>query len=67
MSFQYVIKVYGEEPYYPNGVRFATEGEAKKAGANKLWNWTMAEDFKVVQSEDPVNYRWVDGVGLERI
>ena len=63
MSFKPAIKVYGEEPYYTNGQTFATEEEAHKSAVNRMFNWTLAEDVKVVESDEPVNYKWVDGQG----
>jgi len=26
-----------------------------------MWNWTSVTDTRVVESPDPVNYKWVDG------
>jgi hypothetical protein len=63
MSWKPAIKVYGEEPFYTNGQTFATKEEAEKSARNRLWNWSLAEDSKAVESEEPVNYRWVDGIG----
>jgi len=66
-NYRYEIKVYNEKPFYSNAVVFATNEEADRAGASKLWNWTMAEDYRVVETDDPVNYAWEDGVGVVSI
>ncbi len=63
MSFKPAIKVFGETPYYTNGQTFATKDEADKSARNRYGNWTMAEDWKSVESDEPVNYKWEDGVG----
>jgi len=59
MSYRYEIKVGGK--FYPNNVRFATEGEASQAGYSKLYNWTLAEDYRVVPDEQPANYALTHG------
>jgi hypothetical protein len=44
-----------------NGLRFATREEAE-ANVRDLWSrWTLVRETRVVESDDPVNYRWVDG------
>jgi len=63
MSFKPAIKVYGESPYYTNGQTFATYDEALASARNRSWNWTMAEDYKAVESDEPVNYRWDEKLG----
>ncbi len=64
MSYKCQIKVYGDPKFYDNAVRFATREEADSAGQNKLWNWTMADEYRVVESTDPANYRWSETEGL---
>lgn len=44
-----------------NAVRFATKDEAECNARAKFMVWTMPKDYRVVESDDPVNYRWVDG------
>jgi hypothetical protein len=55
-SYRYEVQVAGR--WYPNSVYFATREEADAAAASKLWNWTQAEDTRVVESDEPANYRW---------
>lgn len=45
-----------------NALRFATKEEAEANVANLKARWMMVVDTRVVECEDPVNYRWVDGV-----
>lgn len=44
-----------------NALRFETRAEAE-ANVAHLWSrWTSVRDARVVETEDPVNYRWVNG------
>ncbi len=44
-----------------NALRFATKEEAE-ANVSDLWaRWTLVRETRVVESDDPVNYAWVDG------
>jgi hypothetical protein len=45
-----------------NGLRFATEQEAYDSAAALAWRWTAVRDHRAAESDDPVNYRLVDGV-----
>jgi len=60
-SFKAQFKTYGDPIFYDNAVRFATAEEAEAAGKDKYSKWTMAEEYRVVESEDPVNYKWENG------
>lgn len=48
-----------------NALRFATKEEAEANVTNLAWNWTEVRETRVVESSDPVNYRWVPGKGLD--
>lgn len=55
----------GTDPnWYGNALRFATREEAEKNVRNLMDRWLLVVDTRVVESDDPVNYRWVDGEGL---
>ncbi len=60
MSFKAFIKVYDDPVYYPNGVAFGSADEAAAYGRYKCAVWTMADKFKVVVSDEPVNYTFDD-------
>lgn len=47
-----------------NGLRFATKEEAEANVANLMMRWTSVIDTRVVESNDPVNYRWDSRLGL---
>lgn len=44
-----------------NGLRFATEAEALANAENLMGRWLLVRECRATQSDDPVNYRWVDG------
>lgn len=62
MSFKPRIKVFGEAKYHTNNTAFATIDEAVEAGRDILSRWTLAEDNDVMESDQPVNYRWDNGL-----
>lgn len=47
--------------FVSNGLRFATRKEAEEYAIDITWRWTLVRDTRVVESDDPVNYRFVDG------
>lgn len=50
-----------------NSLRFATREEAEQNVANLEARWMLVTATRVVESDDPVNYRWVDGKGLQAV
>ncbi len=44
-----------------NALRFATREEAQANVEALAARWTLVTDIRVVESNDPVNYKWVDG------
>lgn len=44
-----------------NGLRFATEEEALAQVRDLSFRWHMVREKRAVESNDPVNYRYVDG------
>ncbi len=68
VSYQVDIKAVGEGWGARNALRFATKAEAEGYASNLLDRWSGAEDSRVVESSDPVNYRWNAATGLsERV
>ena len=49
-----------------NALRFATKEEAEANVRDLASRWLLVTDTRVIPSDDPVNYRWVDGK-LERV
>jgi hypothetical protein len=44
-----------------NALRFATREEAEDNVRDLMNRWFLVTDTRVVESDDPVNYRYVDG------
>jgi hypothetical protein len=44
-----------------NSVVFATKEEAAENARNLFNNWTTADDYRAVETDEPVNYQMVDG------
>jgi hypothetical protein len=61
MSWAPEVQVRGEAKWHGNALRFATKAEAEANVAALYQRWTLVENTRVVESEDPVNYAWVNG------
>lgn len=55
-SWKYQVMIQGK--WLPNDVRLGTREEANSLGSLKESNWTLVEEYRVVESEDKVNYRF---------
>ena len=44
-----------------NALRFETAEEARAYASNLAGRWMLVTETRVVESVEPVNYRWVDG------
>ena len=49
-----------------NGLRFATKEEAEANVRNLANRWFLVRETRVIETNDPVNYRWTDK-GLEPV
>lgn len=69
MSWKPEVIVNGESNWVGNALRFATKEEAEANVKQLAWNWTSVRETRVVESVDPVNYRFVDGklVDIENV
>jgi len=45
-----------------NSLRFATREEAERSVGDLARRWMMVRQTRTVESDDPVNYKLVDGV-----
>jgi hypothetical protein len=45
-----------------NGLRFATEEEARASACDLYLRWTLCEDYRSDPSDDEVNYVWDNGL-----
>ena len=61
MSFKPEVIADGTGKWYGNNLAFATRDEAELNVQDLACRWTMVRDTRVVESDQPVNYRWVNG------
>lgn len=50
-----------------NALRFATKEEAEANVHALMMSWMAVREWRVVESDEPVNYRWIAGKGLEAV
>jgi hypothetical protein len=60
MAYKYGVELKGE-PIAFNAVVFATAQEADDAGRELLSRWFAPVGYEVVETDDPVNYSFIDG------
>jgi hypothetical protein len=61
MSFKPEVIADSSGKWCGNALRFATREEAEANVQDLMMRWTSVRDIRVVGSDDPVNYRYVDG------
>lgn len=61
MSFKVEVREPRSTVWSGNALRFATHAEADSYGVDLLSRWFLPEEFRVVESEDAVNYVFADG------
>jgi hypothetical protein len=66
MSFKPEVQTDNSGRWYDNALRFATREEAEAQVRDLSYRWLAVLETRVVESDDPVNYRWGPD-GLERI
>ena len=59
-SYKPEISTDGGKTYGQNGQAFATEAEARAMAADIFSRWMLATDYRVTESDEPVNYRLID-------
>ena len=59
-SYKPEISTDGGKIYGQNGQAFATEAEARAMAADIFSRWMLATDYRVTESDEPVNYRLID-------
>lgn len=61
-SWKPVVKTDDTGKWYDNALRFATHKEALTSAGDLAMRWVLVWDWDAHLSEDPVNYKIVDGV-----
>lgn len=62
MSFKPSVSTDGGATFNENALAFATREEAEANAKDLMARWMLVTDWRVVESEQPVNYTLVDGV-----
>jgi hypothetical protein len=62
MSFKPEVIADNSGKFCGNAMAFATEEEARKWAADLSMRWTAVRDYRVVPSDESVNYEIVNGV-----
>jgi hypothetical protein len=57
MSFKPEVIADRSGEWTGNALRFATRDEAEHYVSDLAWRWTLVTDTRVVESDEPVNYR----------
>ena len=60
MSWKPAIKTSGED-FHLNGQAFETKEEAEAIAKDIFSRWMLATDHKAVESDEPANYRIING------
>lgn len=60
-SFKPEVTIEKNGKWCGNALRFATREEAEAQVRDLSYRWMGMEDWRVVESDDPVNYAYVDG------
>ena len=61
MSFKPEVIVDTSGEWCGNALRFATREEAEANVRDLMMRWFAVRETRVVESDDPVNYRYVNG------
>jgi hypothetical protein len=61
MSFKPEVQTDNTGKWYGNALRFATREEAEAQVLDLMTRWTSVRDIRAVESDEPVNYRYVGG------
>jgi hypothetical protein len=64
MSYAPQVKTGSDPKFYGNALRFATREEAQASADELMGRWFAVVATQVVESDDPVNYRWDPALGL---
>lgn len=61
MNYRYEVKTKGDPKWYGNGIVLPERRQAEQAAYDKYCAWTLVEQTRVVATDAPANYRYVDG------
>ena len=61
MSWKPEVQTDYSGKWYGNQLRFATKEEAEDNARDLSYRWILVRATRAVESDDPVNYAWIDG------
>lgn len=61
MSFKPEVSTDSSGKFYGNALAFATYAEALQSASELSRRWMLVRDYRAVESDEPVNYAFVDG------
>ena len=62
MSWKPEVKTGNDNKFYGNALAFATKEEAETSARDLMNRWLLVVEYRAVESDEPVNYKLVDGV-----
>jgi hypothetical protein len=65
MSYKPEVLADSSGKFYGNALRFATREEAEANVKDLMMRWFAVREMRVVESDDPPNYRWDEGKLVE--
>jgi hypothetical protein len=60
-SFKPEFQIDNTGKWYDNALRFATKTEAENNAFDKMSSWFSVREYRVSESDDPVNYKYASG------
>lgn len=67
MSFKPQVRTRGDTQFNSNNLAFATREEAEASARDLMSRWMLVEEYRVVESDQPVNYRLREDGALESV
>lgn len=56
MSYKPEVQTNKDPKFYANNLAFATREEAERSAKDLMARWFLVNDWRVVESDQPVNY-----------
>ena len=57
MSWKPEVRTGSDPKFYANNLAFATKDEAERSAKDLMARWMLVVEWRVVESDQPVNYR----------
>ena len=67
MSFKPEVSTDGGRTFHQNALAFATREEAETSAKDLMARWMLVTDWRVIESDQPVNYRMRYDGALEAV